>query len=259
MVVGDAAVIVPVKGPTQSPSDGHPGGVGHERFVDRHRSIDVDDLRVILRHIDDLGIGWLDPDDVAVLHVDLLVIVGQHPLGIGLAADQLDGIVDVFLLEVDRLTQAGRPGDVLGHHFDHIPKLHERDDRRIPVLDRLGGRFFQIGVLEKELVGLDHVERAGGGGQDLGQKLIRVEGDRSDQLFEFVHRAPEVVGFLDIQLRDKGGFGLVRGGGGGHRRCGRGRGDGGIRNGRRELGLGTSGDHKTGGGEQGQDRPNPGG
>jgi hypothetical protein len=142
MVVGDAVAKIPIDGPAKSPTEGYPGAVGHERFVKHHGLLNVDDLRVILWHVDDLWVGWLDPDEPAFPDAELLVVVGQHPLGISLGSDQLDPIVDVLLLKVDRLAQGGGPVNVLRHQLDDIPKLHERDDRRIPVLDGLGWRFF---------------------------------------------------------------------------------------------------------------------
>jgi hypothetical protein len=125
VAVGNAAVVVPVEGPTQAPAERHPGAVGDQRVVDGHRAIDVDDLWVVLRNIDDLRIRWLDADDLFLNHDDLFVVVREHPLGIGLGADQLDGVVDILLLEVDGFAERGCPGDVLSHHRDHIAKLHE--------------------------------------------------------------------------------------------------------------------------------------
>jgi hypothetical protein len=55
-------------------------------------------------------------------------------------------------------------------------------------------------------MGLDHIERAGGGGQDLGEQFIRVERHRCDQLLEFRHRELDVGGLVHLQLRNESGW-----------------------------------------------------
>lgn len=155
-----------------------------------------------MRHVDDLGIGGLDPDDAAFFHMDLLV-VDQHALGVGLGAGPLNRIVDFLFLEVDGLSQRGGPGDVLGHHLDHVPELHERNHGGVPVADRFGRGILHVRVQEQVLVGPDHVERAGGGGEDLGQQLVRVERHRCDQALEFIHGAPDVGRLVGLELGNK--------------------------------------------------------
>ena len=204
VAMGDAAVVVPVESPTQSPTECHSGAVGEQRLVNDRRPVEVDDLWVVLRNIDDLRIRWLDADDFILHHDDLLVIVSEHSLGIGFGADQLDGIVDFILLEVDGFPEGGGPGDVLRHHFEDRSKLHERDDCRIPAPDGLCWRLHHVRVLEQVLVSLNHIERAGRGRQDLCEQLVRVECDRRDQVFELSHRAFDVAGCICIQLRHEG-------------------------------------------------------
>jgi hypothetical protein len=201
-------------------------------IVDHDRSLDVDDLRIIDGHVDDLRIGWLDPDDPALLYVDLLVIIDQHPLGIGLGPDPLDRIVDFFFLEKHGLAQVRGPCDVLGQHPDHVRELHEGDDGGIPIENCLGRRLLDVGILQQKLVRLDHVERAGGGREDLRQQFIRIECDRGHHLLQFLHGTPEVGGFVGVRRRHENVPDL---GGGGWRRCGR-----------RELGLGAGRDQEAG-------------
>jgi hypothetical protein len=247
VMVGDTTAIAPVKGPAQSPPEGHPGGVGHERFVDDRRLLDVDDLGIILRHVDDLWVGRLDPDVFAFPDVDLLVVIDQHSLGIGLGPDQLDRVIHFLFLKVDRPPQTGGPGDVLRQHLDHSPKWHQRNDRRVPVLHRLGRGLLQIGILEEKLVRLDHIERAGGGWEDLGKQFVRVERDRGHELLELRHRFLDVAGLVRLELWNEGLIGL-RGGLRGGRHGGR------IRHGGDDLRLRPDGKDQGGGNQQGRNR-----
>ena len=204
VVMGDAAVVVPVESPTQPPTEYHPGAVSNDRFVNDHRPVDVDDLWVILGNIDDLRIRWLDADDFLLHDNDLLFVVGKHSLGTGFGTHQLDGIVDFFLLKVDGFPEGGGPIDVLRHHTDDIAELHERDHCRIPERDGFLWRLHHVRVLEQVLVRPNHIERAGRGRQDLGEQLVGIERDRRDQGFELLHRAFDVTGFIRIQLRHEG-------------------------------------------------------
>lgn len=87
VVVGNAAVVVPIEGPAQPPTERDAGAVGDERFVDHHRVVDVDDLRVILGDVDDLRIRGFNADDLLLHDDDLFIVVGKHPLGVGFGAD----------------------------------------------------------------------------------------------------------------------------------------------------------------------------
>jgi hypothetical protein len=161
MVVVDAFPMAPVEGPTQPPNHCDSGNEGEERIRTRGGLIHVDDLRVVFRHVDHLGVGGLDADDLGFLDVDLVLIPGEKSFRIGPGADQLDRVVDIAFLEVKRLTEGNRPIDVSRHHGDHLLELQQRDHRRVPVLGGFGGEFLEIRLALKELVGLDHVERAG--------------------------------------------------------------------------------------------------
>ena len=92
---------IPVEGPAQPPAKRHAAGEGHKWLVDDDRLVDVDDLGIVLRNVDDLRVGWLDTDDLFLDHDNLFVVLGEHPPRFGLRANLLDGIVDVLLLEVD--------------------------------------------------------------------------------------------------------------------------------------------------------------
>src|SRR5262249_56410053 len=90
----------------------------------------VDDLRVVLRHIDHLRIRGLHLDDrliVVGLRRYLLLRRGlQISYMLRLGAQALHGIEHALLIGRERRPELARPVDLLTHHVDDLRELDER-------------------------------------------------------------------------------------------------------------------------------------
>ncbi len=138
------------------------------------------------RDIDDLGSG-LDDDDL-FLHHHLLFLGGFEVAAVvGVAAHALYRIHHLLLLGEHGVTQVLGPIQVVAHPFQHIWKVGQRLDARIPFLrgqgifQRLG---FQTRILLDPTGGLYDLQWIGGRHQYLGDQTIRIDGDRRHQLLD---------------------------------------------------------------------------
>jgi hypothetical protein len=87
---------------------------------------DIDDGWVVLRHIDNLRIGWLNRVyglTGGLLDIDLLLrVAAQSSRGVGLRAETLDGGGYFGLIGCDCLTDCCVVIDVFRHHLEHCWK-----------------------------------------------------------------------------------------------------------------------------------------
>ena len=117
------------------------GDLGIVVFLNNHGGVSdgwlgIDHLRVVLRDVDDLRIGWLDDDHLFTarrrLGLDLLLLVAlQRPDGLRLLPELLNGRKDRRLVLGERLPQHHGPRDLLGHHRDHLRKDCQRHETGI--------------------------------------------------------------------------------------------------------------------------------
>src|SRR4029079_15022309 len=105
-------------------------------FLDHHRVRDglrVNNLRVVLRHVDHLRVGRLDDDRLVSargrLRLDVLLGCAlQGAEGLGLRAQALDAVEHAFAVRRERLAETPRPGDVVRHVVDDLREQREDDE-----------------------------------------------------------------------------------------------------------------------------------
>jgi hypothetical protein len=155
----------------------------------------VDDLRVVLRDIDDLGVGGLYLDDgLLVLRLGLhrLLRRGLEVADLrGLPAQPLHGIEHAPLVRSEGRSELPGPVHLLTHHVDHARELQQRAHGG-PETGLLGrciqGVPLQGLVLQQPVAGVEYFLRVHRGCQDLPYQLIRIERYRGNQLLQRVRR-----------------------------------------------------------------------
>jgi len=131
------------------------------------------------------GVDGLDFDGSAV--VDYVVVGGGGEIAVvvGGLTLTLDCVHDVVTLNEDSVAEVAGPLWVAGHHVENRGKGQEGEDAGVPGkvvgLDGLcEGVSRQIGVLLGPVGGVGDFLPEGGGGEDLGEERIGVEGDALD-------------------------------------------------------------------------------
>ena len=79
--------------------------------------------------------------------------------------------------------------NILRHHGYDLRKIHQRHERWIESrsLRCIGERFTaEIGILQQPVIHIENFLRIGAGRGDLREQGIRIEGDWSEQLVQFV-------------------------------------------------------------------------
>ena len=200
---------------TEAQQAGHHGHAGHgSRRRHLHiavaaiygQRLTVDLSRVVLGNVDRIHLGradfnellrWLydrvgqrcDYGSRRIGHggwrggqVDLELTGGLERAGlVGPVAHDLYGVHHIRGSVVIGLAQRRGPGQIGGHLFQHIGKLGQRFDGRVPVLGVDGiaqRRPLQAGVLPQPGFGGADLVWIGGTGQDLGHQLVRVQRNR---------------------------------------------------------------------------------
>jgi hypothetical protein len=170
--------------------------------------------RLVIRNIDDVGLRRLDRDHPPVFLCpdrDLLLLGGfQILLTLRPRAQSLDGVHHVALLCEHRVAQFLRPIELSAHHFKNSPSRRQGFDAVIPfLLGRLGFQLIALEVLVSlhPAFRLDHLQRIGRGHEHFGQKRIRIERDRRNQLLELLGserlRGRSLVGRLTLRRRGR--------------------------------------------------------
>ena len=159
---------------------------------DHRRRLDVDRLRVVLRHVHDLRVRRLDDDHLLTgrrrLGLHFLLRRGLEGSRIvGLFSQPLDAREHRRPIRGECLTEAGRRGQLSGHLFHDLREEGQRHEARLKVV--LQGGILQVGAFQGRVARQELVERGHAGGirraqQHLRQKLIGIEGDWSEQAVE---------------------------------------------------------------------------
>jgi hypothetical protein len=109
------------------------GGIGVDRGT-------VHDHGIVARHVDDLGIGLLNDDDLLGFHdlgLDLLLFVGfEIAFLLSLLAHALHSVHDIALLRQEGVAEVGGPLEVVGQALDHVGQTRQRLNAWIPRLLR---------------------------------------------------------------------------------------------------------------------------
>ena len=175
-----------------------------DRRVRRPPPRPVDDDRVVVRHVDDLGRGLADGDDLALARDAHLLARAEVAGRLGAPAQTLHRVHDVGLLREESLAQPLRPVELLVHHGEDLRERRQRLDAGVPVhaLDRpYRVLTLQAGVGARPAGRLHHLQRVGGRHQDLRQQRIGIERYRRQHLVEL--RLPEGDPVLGERLRER--------------------------------------------------------
>ena len=187
------SAVVPVTIVGKNGADGHgraKGDQGVIRVVVVDRGRGIHHRRVVLRHIDDLGVGRLHLDD-RVGHVDHLLFVDplddrvgddhglfggglQSASHLRLGAERLNGLHELALLGQERLPQLNGPRQIIAHLLRHSRDSGQGFHVGIP---RLGIDLGEVvGILDQ--AGREHdLNGINGRWQQRGEEWIRVERD----------------------------------------------------------------------------------
>ncbi len=153
---------------------------------------------IVLRRVDDIGIGGLNVNGLLVgilrilLDGDVLLRVTlQSAVGLGRCAHGLNGVHDIGLLGQEGIAQSPGPADVASQQSHYIRKRDQSLNAGIPVL-LLGGfdKFLttQVSRLPHPLLGLDDFKRIGSGCQHLAEQGVGIQRDRGNQVVQFLRR-----------------------------------------------------------------------
>ena len=142
----------------------------------------VNHIRIVLRHINHVGLCRHDANDGLFLDDLLLRSVGKVARGNCLRPKSLDGIHDICRLIKKSLAQSRRPLEVLVHPFQNIRIAYERLDTVVP---RLVRDLRWIAIRSDVARCKHHIGGQGRSGQDQGNKCVRIEGDRGEKCIEF--------------------------------------------------------------------------
>jgi hypothetical protein len=162
----------------------------------RLRRIRIDNLRVVLRDVDDLRVGRLDHDHLLAGRrrgrLDLLLRAGlERTFGVRILPQALDAVEHRRAIRRERRAEARGPVQLLGHELHDGRKQRHRDEVRFEALD--GRRILQLGALQRSVrseprVQRDDLGRLGGTEEHLRQQLIRIQRDGSEQAVEISRR-----------------------------------------------------------------------
>jgi hypothetical protein len=135
----------------------------------------------------------LNDDDLPAifgLEEDLLLTVAAKSAGgVGLLAQALDRIHDRALVGLEGLSDGGVIIDILRHHVEHLGKADQRQECGIKPLGlrRIGQSCaLEARILVQPVLNVENLLRVGGGGGDLRQQGVGIEGNRREQLIEFL-------------------------------------------------------------------------
>jgi hypothetical protein len=148
-----------------------------------------------LRYVDDLGLRWLQHDDLlAFLHLGLdLHLLGALQVADvdRLLAQALHGAEYAGLVRDEGLAQFGGPVELEAHHVDGLGELDQRANRRGEsdggrgVVER---RALERAVLEQPVARVEHFLRIRGRDQHLRKHGVRIEGDGRQEILERLGR-----------------------------------------------------------------------
>lgn len=137
------------------------------------------------------GVDGLDLEVAAVVNDVVVGVGGEVAVVVGDAALALDGVHDVRALAEDGVAERAGPLGVAGHHVEDVREGEQGEDAGIPGevigLDGLGE-----GVASHEAMllgpggGVGDLVPKGGGGEDLGEERVWIEGDALDELVELL-------------------------------------------------------------------------
>jgi hypothetical protein len=154
----------------------------YHRLNIRRIRLDVDNLRIILRHIDHIGFGG-DHANVALLFDDpLLRSIDQGSRCSRLGAQRLNRIHDVSRLIQKDLSKLSRPFQILVHPLDDVGIAGQGPDALIPWLVI---NLSQIAVCGKKACRQDNIGRNCRCRQNYGNQSVRIKRNWSKQLVEF--------------------------------------------------------------------------
>ena len=177
------------------------------RRIGRIRPRPVYDSRIVVGHINCIGLRRLDDDDLpaALLLCRDGLLLGRAELvaGLGPRAQPLNRVHYVRLLRQHGVAQLLRPVELAAHHLEHRRRRGERLHAVIPLLlvhRRLEIRAGEVLVGLDPALGLDHLERIGRGHEDFGKQGVGIERDRRHQRVELL-RLEQLVGLRGRRLR----------------------------------------------------------
>ena len=152
--------------------DGHARGViSRRRVVNggiRVSRGSINDDRVVTRHINYVGLGLLDNDDLLAFHhlgLDCLLLAGfEIAFVLGLRAHALHRIHYLSLLSEKGVSQIGGPLDVICQAFHDVRKTRHGLHAGIPglLLHRISQRFIlEVRIFLQPLLKLNQFKRIG--------------------------------------------------------------------------------------------------
>ena len=169
----------------------------------------INHRRVVVRHVNDLGIRLLDNDGLP-LRLHAHDVVGPEvPRCLRLLPQVLDRVHHLLLLGKKCVAQPLHPVQLLVHHGEHMRKRDQRLDAGIPVvpLDRLHRLVAgEIGIGPGPARGLNGFDRIGRCHQNLRQQRIRIKRDRCQHLIELLLREHGLAGQGLIRRPQLGGL-----------------------------------------------------
>ena len=169
-----------------NPGHGKPAWIRDDRLT-------VHEPGVVGGNINDLWVGRFDDDRVALRRYLLLFGVTQMAGTASLLTQGLDGLGHILRLGDIRLAKGRGPREVLVHVFENRRELRHSLYAEIPVL--FVYLFRQLFTLEVRMtlhpaVRLDNLGWIGGGGENLRNECVWVQGDRSDKLLQLLRGLP---------------------------------------------------------------------
>jgi hypothetical protein len=145
-----------------------------------HLRVGRDDLDDGIRH--ENGLGFIGPFDYGIRDNDhLLSRALQRAQRLSFLTKRLDGIHEFEGLLDKGLAELSAPCQIITHFLNH---LRESRDSFYIVVPRLSIQRREVVGIGDEARSLNNFDRVSGCGQEHGQKWIRVQGDRSDELFQ---------------------------------------------------------------------------
>lgn len=145
----------------------------------------VDDLGIVLRNIDHLGLGRHDADVAFLLDDALLRGIDQRARRSCLCAERLDRIHDVGRLIQKDLSELSRPLQILIHPLDNLGVAGQGPDAFVPwlVVD-----LSWVAACGKKACRQDDIGRDCGCRQNHCDESVRIQSDWTKQLVEFFLR-----------------------------------------------------------------------
>ena len=162
--------------------DGHAEAERQERLRVEGRSLVEHDFRRVVWDVDHIRLSRHDADDFRFADHLLLRRVDQRAGGLGAGAETLDRLHDVGGLLRERLAHLARPLEIIVQPLQDLEIVGEGLHALVPgaVLDlrTVAGCFPQLAGREHD------VRRRGCRGQDQRDQRIRIQRNRSEQLFQ---------------------------------------------------------------------------